>query len=103
MLRRLHNTARVFKNAVSSEVQEIENEKGKDIEFGDIMHLVMGKRGREAESKNDPDGGIWSAGQVVGLITDIPTVETLITRLVTDAENCISQRLLSFLAPQAKL
>lgn len=64
LLRNLHNTARVFKNKVSAEVQKIEHEKGKDIEFGDIAPLVMGTRGREAEKNGDADGGIWSAGQV---------------------------------------
>lgn len=33
MFRKLHNTARVFRNAVAAEVEEIEAEKGNDIEF----------------------------------------------------------------------
>ncbi len=98
MFRRLHNTARVFKNAVATEVQQIEEEKGSNIQFSDIMQLVSGKRGREAELKGDPDGGIWSAGQVVGLINDVPTVDALISLLVADAENTIRQRLVSLLS-----
>ena len=33
MFRKLHNTARVFRNAVAAEVEEIEADKGNDIEF----------------------------------------------------------------------
>ena len=36
------------------------------MKFEDVSHLVMGTRGRAAEQAGDPDGGIWSAGQVVG-------------------------------------
>ena len=57
MFRQLHNTARVFKNAVAAEVEEIEHAKGADLEFSDVAHLVMGVRGREAEAKGDADGG----------------------------------------------
>ena len=49
MFRRLHNTARVFRNAVAKEVEAIERAKGDDLEFGDVADLVAGKRGREAE------------------------------------------------------
>ena len=50
-------------------MQAIEKEKGNDISFGDIAHLVMGTRGREAEERGDADGGIWSAGPVVGALS----------------------------------
>jgi NAD(P)H-dependent flavin oxidoreductase YrpB (nitropropane dioxygenase family) len=68
------NTARVFGNKVAKEVHQIELEKGKDLDFSDIAHLVAGKRGREAEKNGDADGGIWTAGMVIGLVDDIPTV-----------------------------
>jgi len=93
MFRQLHNTARVFKNKVAREVQKIELEKGTKIAFQDVAALVTGVRGREAEAKGDPDGGIWSAGQGVGLIQDIPTVRELMNRMVQDAEAVISKRL----------
>eukprot|EP00457_Paulinella_chromatophora_P004745 gb/GEZN01004758.1/.p1 GENE.gb/GEZN01004758.1/~~gb/GEZN01004758.1/.p1 ORF type:complete len:347 (+),score=51.32 gb/GEZN01004758.1/:95-1042(+) len=104
MFRTLHNTARVFKNAVATQVKEIEREKGKDLEFKDIAELVMGKRGREAEARGDPDGGIWSAGQSVGLIQDIPTVAELLARMVDEAEQIIKSRLVSLVtAPRSKI
>jgi len=87
--RKLHNTARAFRNKVTEEVEQIEAEKGSKLEFSDIMPLVMGKRGREAEARGDPDGGVWSAGQSVGLIDDIPTCMELVPRIVREAEEII--------------
>jgi len=74
---------------VTEEVEQIEAEKGSKLEFSDIMPLVMGKRGREAEARGDPDGGVWSAGQSVGLIDDIPTCMELVPRIVREAEEII--------------
>ena len=91
IFRTLHNTARVMKNEVSSEVVEIERKGG--AKFEDIQHLVAGVRGRKAMEDGDPDGGIWSAGQVQGLIDDIPTVKELIDRIVSEAEDIIRARL----------
>jgi len=105
MLRALRNTSRVFRNKVSSEVERIEREKGLNFKIGDVAHLVAGKRGRQAEIDDDADGGIWSAGQVVGLIHDIPTCQELVERMVKEAEDCIKSRLASLVTPvpQAKL
>jgi len=85
LFRTLHNTARVFGNKVAREAAAIEKEKGKDLQFSDIAELVAGKRGREAEAKGDADGGIWSAGQTIGLIEDIPTCKQLIDRMIVEA------------------
>lgn len=99
MFRTLHNTARVVRNDVSKKVEMIEKEKGSKLEFGDVAHLVAGKFGREAEDKDDADGGIWTAGQVVGLIDDIPTCKDLVARMVSDAEVAITKRLQSMVIP----
>ena len=93
MFRSLHNTARTFRNKVSSEVERIEKEKGKDLVFADIRHLVSGKRGRQAQKDDDPDGGIWGAGQCVGLVDSIPTVDELLKEFVAEAEVTIKHRL----------
>lgn len=99
MLRRLKNTCRVFRNDVSEEVERIEAEKGEEFDFADVMHLVNGKRGREAELNGDADGGIWSAGQVVGLIDTIPTCQELMDQMMTQAEDTISHRLNAMVKP----
>ena len=85
MFRSLHNTARVFKNKVSSEVVAIEG-RG-NAKFEDIKHLVSGERGRQVYTTGDPDYGVWTAGQVLGLINDIPTCKDLLERMVSEAQD----------------
>ena len=91
IFRTLHNTVRVMKNAVSEEVAEIEARGG--ARFEDVQHLVAGIRGRQAMAEGDPDGGIWSAGMIQGLIHDIPSVKELIDRIIADAEQIMETRL----------
>ncbi|KAH6585653.1 hypothetical protein BASA50_010571 [Batrachochytrium salamandrivorans] len=88
IFRTLHNTARVFKNKVSQEVVQIERRPG-GAKFEDVRDLVSGQRGRKVFTMGDVDFGVWTAGQVVGLIDDIPTCKTLVSRIVSDAENII--------------
>lgn len=83
IFRTLKNTARVLKNAVSDEVVAMEYRPG-GCEFGDIKALVSGLRGKAALASGDLDGGILTAGQVVGLIDDIPTCAELIERMVRE-------------------
>jgi nitronate monooxygenase len=44
-------------------------------------------------ASGDADEGIWSAGQVQGLIHDIPTCAELVSRIIRDAEAIIQSRL----------
>jgi NAD(P)H-dependent flavin oxidoreductase YrpB (nitropropane dioxygenase family) len=39
----------------------------------------------------DPDFGVWTAGQVIGLIHDIPTCEALISRIETETVEAMKQ------------
>lgn len=103
LLRALQNTTRVFANDVAKEVESIEREKGQQLKFTDVAHLMVGKRGRAAEKAGDPDGGIWSAGQVVGLITDIPTVAQVMQRMIQECENTIRGRLNDMVVPASRL
>jgi len=89
MFRKLHNTARVLRNAISEEVVKIEN-RPEGATFDDIRHLVMGGRGRAALEAGDRDGGVISAGQIVGLIHDIPTCQELIERMVKDCRELLA-------------
>jgi nitronate monooxygenase len=91
ILRTLRNTSRVAKNAVSSEVVDIEARGGATID--DLRHLVAGKRGKSVYDAGDPEAGIWSAGQVQGLIHDVPTVAELVSRIIGEAESIIAGRL----------
>jgi len=105
IFRTLHNTARVFKNSVSMEVVRIEK-KG-NAKFEDVKDLVAGSRGRKVFEQGDADAGIWTAGQVVGLIDSIPTCADLIETMVRDAEAIITGRLAGLVssssAPRSRL
>jgi nitronate monooxygenase len=81
MFRTLHNTARVYKNAISNEVVAMER---KGATFEEVRPLVAGARGRAALREGNIDGGVISAGLVIGLIDDIPTCADLIERIVAD-------------------
>ncbi|MDB5819087.1 MAG: nitronate monooxygenase [Rhizobacter sp.] len=83
IFRTMHNTGRVLKNAVSNEVVTIERRPG-GAEFKDIQPLVAGARGRAALESGEVDSGLVWAGQVVGLIDDIPSCAELIERMVAD-------------------
>jgi NADH:quinone reductase (non-electrogenic) len=95
--RSLRNTARVFKNSVAEKVVEIESRPG-ETKFEDIQPLVQGVKGRELFDDGDLDKGIWSAGMIVGLIDDNPSCEELVSRIVAEAEDIITNRLAGLVA-----
>ncbi|TVY49149.1 Nitronate monooxygenase [Lachnellula occidentalis] len=89
VLRRWRNTSRLFKNKVTNAAVKIEKESttGK---FEEVAPYVSGKRGREVFINGDPDFGVWTAGQVIGLIHDIPSCADLIGRIERDAEQTLN-------------
>lgn len=95
IFRSLKNTGRVSKNSVSDKVVEILKQPGAT--FADVAHLVKGADGRVALETGDLDAGLIWAGQIQGLIHDIPTCEELIQRIVKDATDIISGRLQGFI------
>jgi len=96
ILRTLHNTARVAKNAVSDEVITIENRGGAS--FADVKELVAGARGTAVLDEGNMDAGIWSAGQSQALIHDIPTCAKLVSRTLREAEEIIQRRFAAMIA-----
>lgn len=92
MFRTLGNTCRVFKNDISSKVVDIEAQDG-DTDFSDLQPLVAGVRGRErCIEAGDTNDGIWTVGQVMGLIDDVPTCEVLLERMVSEARDILQGR-----------
>ncbi|KAL1799237.1 hypothetical protein ACET3X_003274 [Alternaria dauci] len=91
LLRRWKNTSRSFANKVALQAAEIEKTSttGK---FEEVAEYVSGKRGRQVFLNGDKDYGIWTAGQVIGLIHDIPTNEELINRIEREAIETIRQK-----------
>jgi nitronate monooxygenase len=98
LFRTLRNTARVYKNSIADQVVEIEARPG-PTEFSEIAPLVAGERGKKVITDGDMEHGIWSAGLVMGLIHDVPTVRQLVERIVREAEAIIEKRLGALLAP----
>ncbi|OHB30246.1 MAG: nitronate monooxygenase [Phenylobacterium sp. RIFCSPHIGHO2_01_FULL_69_31] len=92
IMRPLRNTERVLTNAGVERLLEKERTLGDKITFADIAPEVAGvypaifKEGKM-------DAGGWSCGMVAGLIHDIPTVQALIDRIMTEAEQIIARRL----------
>jgi nitronate monooxygenase len=100
VMRTLKNTERVFKNEMAAKIVDIEGkEPGK---FEAIAPYVKGMLYRKSfqETGNTQDS-VWSAGQVMGLIDDIPTCQELIEGMVAEAEGIIRKRLPSFLLPSS--
>jgi NAD(P)H-dependent flavin oxidoreductase YrpB (nitropropane dioxygenase family) len=98
IFRTMRNTSRVAKNAISIQVAQMEREGAK---FEDVRDLVAGTRGKVVYETGDPDHGIWSAGQIQGLIHDIPTCAELVSRMVSGAEALINGRLAGMVAKRA--
>ncbi|UOH82874.1 hypothetical protein LQV05_005586 [Cryptococcus neoformans] len=88
IFRTLGNTARVYRNSVSTRVVELEK-RPQGAKFEDLRELVAGARGRKVYETGDYDAGIWSAGIAIGLIDDIPTCASLIERIDQEASDVI--------------
>lgn len=95
IFRRFHNTGRVARNSVSDRVVEISNRP--DAVFEDIRPLVGGALGRQALETGDLDAGLVWAGQIQGLIHDVPTCQQLLDRMIDEAEGIIRERLSSMI------
>ena len=92
IFRSLSNTARVLRNVVTDQVVRMEQQPG-GCTFEDIKHLVAGTRGKKAMESGDKDGGVISAGPVIGLIDDVPSCADLLQRVTNQAEQCLQSAL----------
>jgi len=101
VLRTWRNTTRLYKNKVTAEAVRIEK-TSKTGKFEEVAPFVSGKRGREVFINGDPDYGVWTAGQVIGLIHDIPTCHDLVTRIEKEAEETLTQAS-KLIEPRARL
>lgn len=99
IFRQFHNTGRVARNSVSDEVVARSLKPG--AVFEDVRPLVSGAQGREALETGDLDKGLIWAGQVQGLIHDVPTCASLLATMISDAEAIITRRLAGMLAQEA--
>lgn len=83
----LSNATRVFKNDVTDKMNELEKEMGDQIDFSKMAPFASGQRTKKMwQETGDPNSSMWSCGQSVGLIDDVPTCKVLIDRIVAEAE-----------------
>jgi NADH:quinone reductase (non-electrogenic) len=95
VMRSLRNTERVLNNAATQSLLAKEKALGADLKFEDIMTEVAGVYPKIMKT-GDMNAGVWSCGMVAGLIHDIPSVQELIDRIMSEAETIIRQRLVKF-------
>ncbi|KAI1256368.1 hypothetical protein MGN70_001492 [Eutypa lata] len=102
VMRRWKNTTRLYRNKITDAAIKVERESQTG-EFAEIAPFVSGKRGREVFLNGDPEFGVWTAGQVIGLIHDIPTCQELVTRIEKEAEETLTSKLSLASSSKSKL
>ncbi len=90
VMRSLRNTERVLRNDVAEKVVELE--KG-GAGIAELAPLVTGKNGLRMLKDGEIDVGLMPAGQSVGLVHDIPTVQELIDTIIEEARRITDDRL----------
>ena len=94
-MRSLRNTERVLNNEAVERLIEKEKALGDDLKFEDILDEVAGVYPKIMH-EGTMEVGAWSCGMVAGLVNDIPTVEELISGIMTEADGIIKSRLSGF-------
>ncbi len=90
VMRSLRNTERVLKNPIAEQVIEMEA-RGAPLE--ELAPLLSGKRGYKVLTEGDIDYGLSTAGQVVGLIRSIPTIQELVDTIISEARAIVTERI----------
>ena len=83
ILRTINNTERVVRTPFSEKILDMEN-KGAKLE--EILSLISGDKVRNAYQTGDIDNAVVTAGQVVGLIHDIPSAKDIIDGIISEAK-----------------
>jgi NAD(P)H-dependent flavin oxidoreductase YrpB (nitropropane dioxygenase family) len=97
VMRPLRNTERVLTNAAVERLLVKEQEMGADLKFEDIAAEVAGVYPK-IMMEGTMEAGAWSCGMVAGLVYDIPSVQELMDRIMSEADTLISKRLAGFAA-----
>ncbi|KAH7166435.1 hypothetical protein EDB81DRAFT_712977 [Dactylonectria macrodidyma] len=100
LMRRWRNTSRLYKNQVALDALRVE-QTSQTGNFEEMAPLVNGKRGKKVFENGDAEFGVWTTGQVIGLIHDIPTCNELVQRIEQEAEAVLRDRL-GLITPMSK-
>lgn len=79
----VHNKLRVWKNLAAEKTVELESSGAP---FEEIIRVVAGGLTRSMFETGDPDGGIITCSQDIGIISDIKPVSEIVTGMVREAE-----------------
>ena len=91
LMRTLRNSARYLMNDNTEKVLEIEARGNATIK--DIKQYMSGLEGKKMIESGDLNQGVFSAGQVIGMIRDVPTVQDLFDRIIGDATELMTSQL----------
>lgn len=87
VLSTLNNATRVFKNDVSLTMNSIEKDSAGGVDFSKMAPYAAGTRTKAMLQENgDVNDSMWSCGQSIGLINDVPSCAELVQRMVAEAE-----------------
>lgn len=80
--RSINNMVRVMKNGTAAKVADME---ARGATLDELLPVISGKKGREAQMSGDLDGGIFSVGQALGLVEDIMEASEIVKQTVAEA------------------
>jgi len=79
----LHLQCRGLKNELLDKIVKVEESGGG---YKEMLPLMSGKWAKEAYSTGEAQNGLFTVGQTIGLIDDIPTMRDLLSGMVADAK-----------------
>ncbi len=82
VMRSIGATHRVWANAAAKKVADLEADKAS---LPEILSIATGKKAKMMYDKGGLDKGMISCGQGVGMVHDIPTVQELFDRIISEA------------------
>lgn len=82
--RTLGSPGRAIVNSWTKKILELE---GNNADYNDLKNYISGKANKMFIYDGNIEEGFAWAGQVMGMIKDIPSVDELITRMIFDANN----------------
>ncbi|XQW86671.1 NAD(P)H-dependent flavin oxidoreductase [Thalassotalea piscium] len=84
----IKSPTRVAKNGMAMRVLDLE-QSGASLD--ELMPLITGTRNPSVYSEGNLDDAIWSCGQAVGLVEDVPTCQELINRIIDEAYTAMTR------------
>jgi NAD(P)H-dependent flavin oxidoreductase YrpB (nitropropane dioxygenase family) len=88
VLRSLGSTHRVWINEAAKRCRDLESSQAGVTE---ILSIVAGQKAKKMYDTGELDGGVVSCGQGVGLCHDIPTVQGLFDRIMSEAAEIVAR------------